>query len=100
MIVMYDFKVGLDLDSIRVSAPLTECCPRSEDNGRLQLLCGCDVSGPAGGVMCSESEQQMLRPKCSLQRRHTHSDKRKVRTFFIGFGELPILDISLLKDSR
>ena len=50
MIVMYDFKVGLDLDSIRVSAPLTECCPRSEDNDRLQLLCGCDVSGPAGGV--------------------------------------------------
>ena len=51
MIVLYDFKVGLDLDSIRVSAPLTECCPRSEDNDRLQLPCGgCDVSGPAGGV--------------------------------------------------
>ena len=40
----------------------------------------------------------MLRPKCSLQRGHTHSDKRKVRTAFIGFGELPILFFRTVDD--
>ena len=44
------FNVGFDLDSIRVSTPfeLTECLVcSSEDNGSLQLPCGCDLSGAA-----------------------------------------------------